>query len=96
MCAVAGHVVSNWIVLDTSSAPSERSTRIRSGTWQDALTIVSKDVRATDTRKPRDWSSRARRTRESVSASATSTCGSERSAAVGRGNFSVAVCNPDI
>src|SRR5687768_3072751 len=71
---------------------------MRSGRWQDALTIVSNGVRATATRKPRSSSWRARRRRDAGSASATRTSGSAIAAAADgiRGLSSSTVCNSDI
>src|SRR4051812_24482173 len=76
MCAVAGHEDNSFVVSCTSASPSDASIRIRSGTWQDALTIVSKLVRASATRKPRSSSWRVRRVRDAGFAAAISTSGS--------------------
>jgi len=45
-----------FVVSCASAAPSDSSIRMSSGTWQEALTIASKPVRATATRKPRSSS----------------------------------------
>jgi len=97
MCAVAGHVDKR---ADASAAPSasEASTRIKSGKWQQALTIASNAVRAKATRKPRASSWRTRRARESALASATSASGNAIAAVRDRITRAscVAVCNSDI
>ena len=98
MCAVAGHVDNSSVVSSACDSPSDAATRITSGRWQEAFTIVSNVVRATATRNPRCSSWRVRRDRDAGSASAISASGSAIDAvADGRGKFSdVIVCNSDI
>lgn len=78
MWEVTGQVVSRRPVSVASMPLSESASRIASGTWQDALTIASKPVRATDTRKPARRSCASRRSREASLPSAMRTCGTPR------------------
>jgi len=52
MCAVVGQVVRSRTVSVESMPASESSRRMRSGTLQEALTMASNPVRATETRNP--------------------------------------------
>src|SRR5262249_6688226 len=95
MCAVAGQVESRAVA---SGAPSPRpeSSRIKSGSWHDALTIASNGVRASATRKPRPRSSPARRGSDVASGWARSTSGSARGVpAEPMVEFTADVCNSD-
>jgi hypothetical protein len=73
MCAVTGQVVSSWSVSAAFRSTSEPSSRMKSGTWQEALTIASNDVRACDTLRPaaRSCNARASSVRALVSAMRT-------------------------
>jgi hypothetical protein len=75
MCEVVGQVLSIRTVSVTSIPVTVSSSRITSGTWQEALTIVSKPVRATDTRNPAVLSCASRTSRDAASPSAINTSG---------------------
>ena len=75
MCEVTGQVVSSRPASDGSMSVSEASSRIMSGTWQEALTMASKAVRATETRRPASRSCASRRSRETALPSAIKTRG---------------------
>jgi hypothetical protein len=75
MCEVVGQVLSIRTVSVTSIPVTVSSSKITSGTWQEALTIVSKPVRATATRNPAVLSCASRTSRDTPSPSAINTSG---------------------
>ena len=75
MCEVVGQVRSMRTVSVASIPVTVSSSRITSGTWQEALTIASKPVRATETRNPAVLNCASRTSRDTASPAAINTSG---------------------
>src|SRR4029453_14368743 len=92
MCSVGGQVLNIRMVSTASIPVTDSSSRITSGTWQEALTIASKPVRATATRNPAVLSCASRTSRDTASPSAINTSGALPLASAGDRATTGGVC----